>query len=284
MNKHVHRTLHFGDPTGADAHAFELAVGRELHHRKLGFLVRFKTPRRGRHSVARCVFALGLSDSARKAVLGDGHVGKWTQRKIRNPKLRSPLDRVRERRRKPTLRKWRAMHRHADVKTMFDDVVLDLVPADAEAVAGYTGGAWPTFGELDEHFPKARRLSIAISASEDADCLDVEPGDASPADAPGWVRRQLERRHHDPSFYNQDKPTVYGSASQGDEIRAVLDGAGIARSAYFLWTAHYTFEPHLCGPDTCGEVRSTEADATQWTDLALGRSLDQSVLTPQFFN
>jgi hypothetical protein len=82
------------------------------------------------------------------------------------------------------------------------------IPKTAEAVAGYVGGHWPTYNQLVKDFPHAHKLSIAVFASEDADCLDIEKGDATPdQDRPlhdegtpllRWlrVRAQDDRRRH----------------------------------------------------------------------------------------
>lgn len=172
----------------------------------------------------------------------------------------------------------RQEHRHAHdnaVLVMFDSVDLDQVPADAPAVAGYTSGSWPTYADLATRFPAAKRLSIAVSASDDAQCLDIEAGDASPSQAPDWVKRQHSR--------GVRRPVVYCSVSSMDEVWGLLRGAGIKRNQVRLWSAHYGRGKHLCGPKTCGEVRSITADATQWCDDALGRNLDESVLRPMFF-
>jgi hypothetical protein len=88
---------------------------------------------------------------------------------------------------------------------MFDDVNIDLIPKSAPAVAGYVGGRWPTFKTLAKAFPHAKLLSIAVTAAEDAMCLDVERGDATPAQAPAWVKRQHAR--------GVRLPIVYTSAS-----------------------------------------------------------------------
>lgn len=279
--KRVHRELHFGTPQGADVSKFLRAVVGELRHRKLGFLVRDgiirdrdKSIRKVRHEIAHCIFALGLSEGARRAAL-KGDVGKWTQRKIRNPRLRSPLDRLRAGRRRSVLKEWREEHRRAAVTVMFDSVELDEIPESAPAVAGYIGGNWPTFDQLEERFPGAERLSIAVASHHDADCLDIEPGDATPADAPAWVRRQIRR--------GVERPVVYASASQMDDVLAELDAAGIPRTAVRIWTAHYTFAPHICGPASCGELQRTKADATQWTNRSMGRNLDESLVSRAFF-
>lgn len=157
---------------------------------------------------------------------------------------------------------------------MFDSVDLSQIPKDAEAVAGYVDGQWPTFSDLVFKWPEAHRLSIAVSASSDAECLDIETGDATPAQAPAWVRRQIKK--------GVEKPVVYSSVSVMDEVISELQAAGISRNEVRVWTAHYT-NNHLCGPGTCKEM-SASADATQWTNNALGKSLDQSVLTKGFFS
>jgi hypothetical protein len=62
-----------------------------------------------------------------------------------------------------------------------------------------------------------------------------------------------------------------------------LGGAGISRAAVRLWSAHYGQGKHICGPGTCGLTRHA-CDGTQWTDSALGRNLDESILLSNFFS
>lgn len=158
---------------------------------------------------------------------------------------------------------------------MYDSIDLTQIPPDAAAVAGYVNGRWPTFSQLAARFPRAHRLSIAVSSSADADCLDIEPGDASVADAVGWYRRQKIR--------GLARPVLYASAStiRADLITAI-NAAGIPRSSLRLWSAHYGAGAHICGPATCGEI-PVPMDGTQYTDAALGRNLDASVLDSGFF-
>jgi len=159
--------------------------------------------------------------------------------------------------------------------TMYDDINLNLIPKNAEAVAGYVNGRWPTYKEVVRRWPKAHHLSIAVSSNADADCLDVEPGDATNAVAPAWVRKQMS--------LGVARPVVYTSVSNAKALLAELGKAGIGRHQVRLWTAHYTGKEHLCGPK-CGFGMNTTADATQWTDRALGRSLDQSLAVDTFFD
>ena len=159
--------------------------------------------------------------------------------------------------------------------TMFDAIDLAQIPVGPAAAAGYVDGDWPTYAELAERFPNARLLSIAVSAARDADCLDIEQGDASPADAVLWWERQRSR--------GVQRPCLYASASvmQASLIPLVRAGT-IARPLVRLWSAHYAGQ-HICGPRSCGAV-SIDMDGAQWTDRAWGRSLDESLLLGDFFD
>jgi hypothetical protein len=164
---------------------------------------------------------------------------------------------------------------HGRPTVMYDSITLEAIPGDAPAVAGYVGGHWPTYLQLRKRFPHARRLSIAVSAHEDAECLDVEPGDAVPEQAAAWVRRQLGR--------GVKRPVVYTSVSQLQALVDLLEREGVYRHQVRLWSAHYTMHPHICGPD-CGFGLREHADATQYTDKALGRSLDESLVMAGFWS
>ena len=104
-----------------------------------------------------------------------------------------------------------------------------------------------------------------MSAGEDADCLAVEAGDATPAEAPAWYHRQKARGLAVPKFY--------ASLSPWPELHGTLMNAGIQRQEYMAWAADYTYVPHI----------PNSYDACQWTDRALGRNLDESLCADNFF-
>lgn len=158
--------------------------------------------------------------------------------------------------------------------TMFDSVDVMQIPADAAAVAGYVNGRWQTFPELEKLFPTAHRLSIAVTVHADAECLDVEKGDATPDQALAWVKRQLA--------LGVKRPVVYTFLAQAATLQAALKDAHITRDEYRLWTAHWIYKPHRCNP-ACGFGFKDTADATQYSDHALGRNLDASLCAPDFF-
>lgn len=158
--------------------------------------------------------------------------------------------------------------------TMYDAVNVHNLPTGAAAYAGYVGGRWPTFSTLQKMFPKAHLLDIAISADEDATCLDVEPFDATPAQVPDWFKRQVARKVF--------KPVIYASVSRINTVFYYLSAAGVHRDEVRLWSAHYAQGEHICGPRTCGQLPFS-VDGTQWTSTARGISLDQSLLGDNFF-
>lgn len=139
---------------------------------------------------------------------------------------------------------------------MYDSITADTVPADAPAVAGYIGGHWPSYHALVARFPRALHLSIAVNASEDAECLDVETGDATPSQAPAWVRRQLARGVH--------RPGLYANLSTMPAILDALAAAGIHRNQVRLWVAHWTYS----AVRAAAELNSF--DAVQYTNNPRG--------------
>jgi hypothetical protein len=158
---------------------------------------------------------------------------------------------------------------------MYDSIVISQIPGGASYAAGYLDGRWPTWGALKQAFPHAHLLSIAVGAAVDADCLDVETGDATVSQAPNWVKRQIARGMY--------RPVVYAQASTMPVLLAALKAAGIKRQAVRLWSAHYGAGQHICGPATCDYPGIPACDGTQWTPNALGLDLDESLLLGDFF-
>jgi hypothetical protein len=151
---------------------------------------------------------------------------------------------------------------------MFDDVDIDKLPYGAKAYAGYVNGMWPNAGAIMARFPHESVIFISVNASNVGDCLDIECGDATIDQAPRWWRGRVGRTR-------TPKPVLYTSASQVAALIVTMQHAGIKRDRYFVFSAHYTGQPHICAPRVCGYP---QADATQWTDRAYGRSLDESLI------
>jgi hypothetical protein len=120
-------------------------------------------------------------------------------------------------------------------RTMFDSITATDIPASARLVAGYVQ-ADPSFGWSDAdwaRFPAAVKVRIATRAwINDGHVLDVETGDATPVQAPGWA--QMRRAAG-------VDPTVYCNGSTLGAVQAAFAAAGIPEPHY--WIAHYDNVP-----------------------------------------
>lgn len=114
------------------------------------------------------------------------------------------------------------------MRIMYDSVTAGDIPANALMVAGYIDGsyAWSK-ADWARFLPECVRVRIATSAStNDGDVLDVENGDATPAQAVAWCadRRAAGAR-----------PTVYCNAATWDAVKQAF--ANLQQPDY--WIAYY---------------------------------------------
>lgn len=158
---------------------------------------------------------------------------------------------------------------------MFDSVSSNI-PSHVTAKAGYVAGNWPTWNEAWFKAIHARyAMSIAIHLGEDADMLDIEPGDADDSQAPSFVAERKAKGR---------KAVFYRQASAVMGTIGVLSAHGYEfRTDYYVLTAHYNGVPHICNP-ACGFGIDREMTGTQWTDHAKGLNLDESLVKVEIFN
>lgn len=151
---------------------------------------------------------------------------------------------------------------------MADAIYIENLPTGLDAYGGYVAGSWPTYDALVAAFPTAKHLSITPFASYHADCLDIENGDATVADAPEWLGAWQPG--------NTPKPVLYTSAANLANLISTCTAAEVPRGSYLIWSAHYIGQ-HICGPDSCGYA---QADGTQYADPG---PIDESILSLAFF-
>lgn len=154
---------------------------------------------------------------------------------------------------------------------MQDAISVSDMTSGFAAYAGYVDGIYANYGQVVSTFPNAQHLSISVFGNAAA-CLDIEPGDAVPGQAPGF----FSQVGHDGAL----RPWLYCSAGWMTIVQMAMTAAGIARWQYFLWSAHYTGTAHFCGPNTCGFGLS-QADATQY---AANNTNDTSIVQPYCFS
>jgi hypothetical protein len=121
------------------------------------------------------------------------------------------------------------------MRTMYDSVTARDIPGHPQLVAGYANGRYAWSSADWRRFAPASHVMISVKASYFAAIvLDVEPGNDTPAQAPGWVAQS--RR------VTGWTPTLYGSRAWLDRCRILVDKAGLDCD---FWLAEWTGVPHL---------------------------------------
>ncbi|MGH6657239.1 MAG: hypothetical protein ACRDVE_18805 [Actinocrinis sp.] len=114
-------------------------------------------------------------------------------------------------------------------RTMYDGVDASRLPVTAQLVGGYVDGNYRWSGADWARFPHSVKVRIAVfDSTNDGHVLDVEPGDATPAQSVDWV---LMRRRAGAD------PTVYMNFSTWPTVRAAFTSRGVAEPHY--WVAQY---------------------------------------------
>lgn len=135
---------------------------------------------------------------------------------------------------------------------LYDSTDASIIPPNP-LLAGYINGRYPSYYQMVLNNPTSTVLSITVKAHNTdgayvvADILDIESGDATPSEAPGWTQamRALSR------------PIIWNYCSRlgtWPDTKAAYLSNGIPTPDF--WIADYTGQPHLVP----GSV------ATQWTD------------------
>ncbi len=121
------------------------------------------------------------------------------------------------------------------MRTMYDSVTVDAIPADATMVAGYLNGLYANVDELDKAFPGATLVTISVRPSEHiGDVYDCESGNGTTDDIPGWVAARRDA--------GLERPTVYLSRSLLEAGRNACVSVGCPEPDW--WVADWTGEPH----------------------------------------
>lgn len=115
-------------------------------------------------------------------------------------------------------------------RIMADAVVSANIPVGKfKLVAGYLNGAISKWSQADwdRHAGHSILVKITVFASlNDGHMLDVETGDATPAQAPGWVRMRRAAGF----LY----PTIYCSESIWSTVKAEFNRQGVAQPSYVV--------------------------------------------------
>jgi hypothetical protein len=129
------------------------------------------------------------------------------------------------------------------IRVMLDSATPEAIPDSAPMVAGYVNGryAWPKAAWERFADRPAVRINVTGDPAAGGDALDVETGDATPADAPAWYDARKAAGAKNLAIY-----------CSRDTLPAVNQHMGARR--FFRWvatldgTCHIDGHPPLRGP------------------------------------
>jgi hypothetical protein len=145
--------------------------------------------------------------------------------------------------------------------TMYDSVTPGAIPASQPA-AVYADGAYAaSSSEMSGHHSV---LWIDTNGSDpNANVLDVEPGDATPAESAQWVQAHLSKQPHSTAI-------IYTMRSDWSAVQDAVGGLPSWEQSHVrYWIADPTGVPHVV----------PGSSATQWY---WGSSYDMSTANPNF--
>lgn len=112
---------------------------------------------------------------------------------------------------------------------------LNIAPGRVQLAAGYINGRYAWRPADWARFPNAVHVEISVLAADArGHVLDVESGDATPAEAVRWVQARRA---------SGADPSVYCNVAAWPAVKAAFQGAGVAEPHY--WIAHYDGDPTI---------------------------------------
>jgi hypothetical protein len=144
----------------------------------------------------------------------------------------------------------------------------DIPVKGTQLTAGYGNGIYKWSAADWARFPAVPHVTIDVNGSDPAGCgvLDVETGDATPAQAPGWAKR---RHQLHPGAY---PPVIYCNRSTLTPVFNMMAAAGLHVVKDFrLWIA--TLDNTRTVPDMTGVTAVQYAGQAQ-----TGGHYDESIV------
>lgn len=118
-------------------------------------------------------------------------------------------------------------------RTMADGIIANDPPEGMDLYAGYDDGHWPDADELAARFHGKTVMRITVDPNDnEGHVLDVEHGDATPAEAVTWVVRRRTMGA---------QPGVYCDETNWDLVKEAFAARAVAPPWY--WIAKWGMKP-----------------------------------------
>jgi hypothetical protein len=140
----------------------------------------------------------------------------------------------------------------ASLPTMYDSTTASDIPIEAQIVGGYIDGPYRWSAADWARFPHAVQVRIATRAlTNDGNELDVEAGDATPEETPGWVKMRKAAGVRQVSVYCNKStwPAVVSSKEQASQtcVYRIAEWNGQPHSIGGAWACQYADPPRIPG-------------------------------------
>jgi hypothetical protein len=129
---------------------------------------------------------------------------------------------------------------------MYDGVTAAELPTNGQLVGGYVDGEFEWSAADWARFPNAVHVPIAVFSSGGGVVLDVEQGNATPAQSVDWA---LARRRAGVD------PSVYMNTSTWPQVEAAFQARGVAQPHY--WVADYDGSASIPAGAVAKQYRNT---------------------------
>jgi hypothetical protein len=144
----------------------------------------------------------------------------------------------------------------------YDSIHVEDLPEGGDFYLGYVNGAYANVAEIKARFPDKPVYGLTVlgplgGVLKGESGVDTEPGNVDIPGAAQDIKDELAAGVH--------MPIGYTMVSWADALVQAVTALGVPRSQWRLLAAHYGAGQHICGPNTCGQLR-TPADGTQCFD------------------
>ena len=143
---------------------------------------------------------------------------------------------------------------------MYDSVNPGLIPGNVRMVAGYMDGDYAWTKEDWGRFPGAEKVIITVRGSLTGNVADVENGDMTPEQAPGWINAKQQA--------GKRGATIYCNRATMSTVQHYCRG-----HAYYLWVADWTGVAHII-PGTVAVQYKTVPDTYDISSVSSQKWLD----------
>lgn len=133
-------------------------------------------------------------------------------------------------------------------RTMYDAVTPSRIPSGATLVAGYVDGRYANLTAMRQRFPHATVVEIAVSWRTRANVLDVETGDATPAEAVKWCTQTM-------ADTDNHSLTIYANASMWSQVVSAFKAAGVTLPQH--WVADWDGQASVPAGKVAKQYRNT---------------------------